>query len=276
VSLGRESGDTGQLAESLVALGRSYGLRGDFARARNALEESLELARRIGNKHAMPHALLTLGDLARAQRDVRAALAWYRQALHLYPQLGRRVAAIALRRYAGACAAAGQQVRAARLFGALSTYGDQPDERLAIYRGLGFDDSDALRTMLGDAALAAAWAEGRAMTLEQAIEHALLVEDESVAPSQGSESDLHQEMRDASAASILSVREREVAALIAAGLSNRAIADALVIAPRTADTHVSNILAKLDLHSRAQIAAWAVEHGLVAPQAQRASPAQTT
>jgi DNA-binding CsgD family transcriptional regulator len=60
----------------------------------------------------------------------------------------------------------------------------------------------------------------------------------------------------------LSVREREVAALLAQGRSNREIADSLVVSERTAEAHVSNILGKLGLSTRAQIAAWAVEKGL--------------
>jgi non-specific serine/threonine protein kinase len=54
----------------------------------------------------------------------------------------------------------------------------------------------------------------------------------------------------------LSAREREVAALIAEGLTNRQIAEQLVISERTADTHVQNILSKLGLVCRAQVAAW--------------------
>jgi DNA-binding NarL/FixJ family response regulator len=57
----------------------------------------------------------------------------------------------------------------------------------------------------------------------------------------------------------LSEREREVAALIAQGLSNRQIAEKLIIAEPTAVRHVANILGKLAFHSRAQVAAWAVE-----------------
>jgi DNA-binding CsgD family transcriptional regulator/tetratricopeptide (TPR) repeat protein len=57
----------------------------------------------------------------------------------------------------------------------------------------------------------------------------------------------------------LTAREREVAALIAHGNSNRAIAEALVVSERTAETHVGNILNKLRFSSRAQIAAWAAE-----------------
>jgi DNA-binding CsgD family transcriptional regulator len=60
----------------------------------------------------------------------------------------------------------------------------------------------------------------------------------------------------------LTQREREVAALIARGKSNREIADALVVAPHTIETHVSSILSKLGFTSRTQIAVWATEKGL--------------
>ena len=60
----------------------------------------------------------------------------------------------------------------------------------------------------------------------------------------------------------LTQRERAVAALIARGKSNREIADLLVVAPRTIETHVHSILSKLGFNSRAQIAVWAAEKGL--------------
>jgi DNA-binding CsgD family transcriptional regulator len=64
------------------------------------------------------------------------------------------------------------------------------------------------------------------------------------------------------AAGGLTAREREVAALVAAGLTNRQIAGALSIAEETATVHVKRILGKLGFASRAQIAAWATRQGL--------------
>ena len=63
-------------------------------------------------------------------------------------------------------------------------------------------------------------------------------------------------------ADILTAREREVAALVTTGLSNGEVAKRLYISTKTASVHVSNILAKLGLSNRAELAAWAVRHGL--------------
>jgi DNA-binding NarL/FixJ family response regulator len=65
--------------------------------------------------------------------------------------------------------------------------------------------------------------------------------------------------------SSITPRERVIASLLAQGLSNREIARRLSITERTARTHVSNVLAKLDLQSRTQVALWALEVGLDDP-----------
>jgi DNA-binding NarL/FixJ family response regulator len=67
----------------------------------------------------------------------------------------------------------------------------------------------------------------------------------------------------------LSPREKQVAALVVQGYSNQQIADALVIGRRTAEMHVGNLLSKLGLESRAQLAVWGVQHGLVDSHAHR-------
>lgn len=63
----------------------------------------------------------------------------------------------------------------------------------------------------------------------------------------------------------LTVREREILALVAEGHPNRTIAERLVISERTARTHVSNVLSKLQLSSRTQAALFAIREGLIRP-----------
>jgi non-specific serine/threonine protein kinase len=109
----------------------------------------------------------------------------------------------------------------------------------------------AVRAQFDEAAFAAAWAKGRVMTLEQAIECALL-EPETPSPVR------HAKEKYGGLAA-----RRQVAALIAQGRSNREIAEAMVIGVRTVETYVTRILNKLGFDSRVQIATWAVEKGLV-------------
>jgi DNA-binding NarL/FixJ family response regulator len=71
--------------------------------------------------------------------------------------------------------------------------------------------------------------------------------------------------RPAGALDPLTDREREVMALVAAGLSNEEIADRLVVSPATAKTHVSRAMVKLGARDRAQLVVIAYESGLVRP-----------
>jgi non-specific serine/threonine protein kinase len=102
-----------------------------------------------------------------------------------------------------------------------------------------------VRAALSKQDLAAASRQGRRPTVEAAIA-SILDEPAAVTPPP---------------AGPLTAREREIAALVADGLSNRAIAARLVISQRTVDGHVERILAKLGFSSRTQVAAWAVTEG---------------
>lgn len=63
----------------------------------------------------------------------------------------------------------------------------------------------------------------------------------------------------------LTDREREVISLVAQGCSNQEIADRLLISSKTVKTHISNILSKLDLEDRTQLAIFAIKNGMVEP-----------
>src|SRR5206468_2626905 len=102
--------------------------------------------------------------------------------------------------------------------------------------------------MAAEVAFAAAWAEGRTMTLDQAAKYAVAPEEPVAAtPPEAQPRD--------GQASVLTPREREVAALIARGLTNSQIAEQLVLSVRTVERHIENIYAKIGAHGKAARAA---------------------
>ncbi len=102
------------------------------------------------------------------------------------------------------------------------------------------------RRALGQRPFTAASHEGEALSFDAAVSYAL-GEPAPVAPPR------------VDPATALTTRERQVADLVARGLTNKAIAARLVISQRTAQGHVEHILAKLGFSSRTQIAAWVTE-----------------
>jgi DNA-binding NarL/FixJ family response regulator len=156
---------------------------------------------------------------------------------------------------AGVAVTQGLVEQGARLFGACQALRESMGWPLAlVYRANYEHDVGAARAQLDEATFAAAWAAGRALSLEQVIAEALRVpvETPSAQPTSPAPDRL----------SILTRRERQVLALLAQGASNRAIAERLVITERTAEIHVSNILGKLGATSRTQAATYALGHGL--------------
>jgi non-specific serine/threonine protein kinase len=93
---------------------------------------------------------------------------------------------------------------------------------------------------------------GRAFSIEQAIEYAknLPARSPATVTIRGKPDDL-------------TLREREVAVLIAQGRTNGEIADDLVVSKRTVEAHIAHILSKLGFTNRAQIVRWAIENGLI-------------
>ena len=127
------------------------------------------------------------------------------------------------------------------------------------------------RTRLGDVAFAAAVAAGRATPPEE-VAYAALRPHRTGTIARPPTSRLPTSAPPAPTTSSttgrqpspLTRREREVAVLVARGLTDRQIAETLVIAEGTVGVHLANIFGKLELHARAQLAVWAAEHGLLA------------
>jgi non-specific serine/threonine protein kinase len=141
----------------------------------------------------------------------------------------------------------GQLERAAQLLGCSDAVVDATgiivkpgDDRLFL------DHRQHLREQLGDSAFRAALQDGHALPLDAAVEAALAVWMSEDPPPRA-------ELSRDSVHSPLTPREREIAALIARGHTNRQVAATLSISQRTVDTHVSRILHKCGLSSRAQL-----------------------
>jgi DNA-binding CsgD family transcriptional regulator/tetratricopeptide (TPR) repeat protein len=254
----REVGDRRGTALVLGNLGVLAHRAGDLGRAQDYLSESLATVRAIGDKRLMAPALNHLANLALEQGDAPAAAAGFAESLHLSATLqDKRGIARTLEGCAKLFFSTGHPEPALEL-GALAD---------ALLDSLGARRSPAdqvtfkalqvqIRDALSSAGSAAIEPVARGLDLDQIVARALaLIEGPPERPG-------HQVTRADSDAKPLSRREREIAVLIARGFTNRAIAGQLVIAERTADTHVSNILGKLGLETRAQIAAWAADHRL--------------
>ena len=193
---------------------------------------------------------MALGYVAFERGDRIAARARLSESLGIFRSLGHTLGqSTSLDGFACLASARGEAERALRLAGTASATRDAAGIPLMTpWRPRVESALSRARQALGEAIAAAAWAKGRAMPLEAAIAQALALD-----PDPGSAF---------RSGDPLTKREREVAALIARGLSNREVGEALVITEGTAANHVEHILSKLGFGSRAQVAAWAVERGL--------------
>ena len=243
------------------ALGVVYYEQGDFREAATLFADALQEFRTFDQPWLIGFALAGLGKIARAQGDYTRAAALYAECLTLrWERVGDKVGiAGSLRGLASIAAHTGSYARAARLYGAAEAVREamgapaprhHPPSEQAIARARGG---------LGEATFAAAWQEGRALSLVDAIAEALIV------PAEAAANTTKRTPLTPAARHGLTPREVEVLQLVREGCSNRQIGERLFISERTARTHVQNILNKLDVGTRAAAAAYAVEHGLIEP-----------
>jgi non-specific serine/threonine protein kinase len=244
----------------LVFLGMVALDESDYEQMALLLEEGLALSRSLGDVRGMVPCLTVLGlGLLKNGDCERAALlleeCLYLTARRIRHKLGTAYCLLGL---AGVAALRGEPARAARLWGAAEALREVLRQPLAPYDQSNYDYEgyrDAARSQLDESDWKAAWLEGRTMTLEQIVAYAL---GEAEEPDSAAIL-TPEEPRIAERPTILTRREKEIAALIAQGLTNRRIATELSISEHTVANHVAKILRKLGLESRSQITAWVVE-----------------
>jgi predicted ATPase/DNA-binding CsgD family transcriptional regulator/Tfp pilus assembly protein PilF len=262
LAISRSLGDSVRIALALNNLGMIAYLRGDSGVARGYYEESLALVQALGEKRTLADTLGYLGDVTLQEGDTQRARQYYADSMELYRSIGERSSiAASLERMGRLAHAEGAVESAARLFGAAEGLREaihaplKPAQRRLYEEGLA-----QVRGALKPVALARLMAEGRALPVDQAIAVALAPAGQVASGGRGGLG--RQPVAPATGpAAGLTGREKEVAILVGRGLTNRSIADALVVGERTVETHVGNILGKLGFTSRAQIASWVAERG---------------
>lgn len=175
VTLYQEAGDTGGTANSVDCLGEIARSRGDYDSAAILAEEALTLYSRIGDIRGKAHALHNIAYITLRRGHPGRARALFRQSLNLAREIAnKRDIVFALAGLAGASVGDMEPTWVARLFGAVEALLGgmeihlEPAEDAEFVRNLA-----VVRARLNVESFATVWAEGQAITLEQAIEYAL-------------------------------------------------------------------------------------------------------
>jgi predicted ATPase/transcriptional regulator with XRE-family HTH domain len=172
----REDADPNLIGWTLNRLGHAAQLRGVFDDAAQLHHESLEYFQAFGDQHhALPWVYHSLGETAMGQGRLGEAGRWLAQGLALSQTLHDQASIAWCLAGLGSVAALGEEPeRAARLWGAAERLREAIGCRPAPAARLTYERAQAAtRAQVGEAAFAAAWAEGQAMTLEQALAEAL-------------------------------------------------------------------------------------------------------
>lgn len=269
VVLFRSLGNPAFTAAALTMLASEVGALGEETMAASLLQEALALAKQGESSEDTARALLGLGHLALRQGQVAQACAHYGESLEELRDLWTSARLTARTKWIPACCleglgesalSQGQAAWAVRLFAAAETLRSSGAHRnpVGIEQHYYERTLAGARSQVGEEAYAALWAEGRAMTPEEALRApGHLIGSEQVDPTAAGSLPLP-----APSSRGLTAREREVLRLLAAGLRNQQIAERLVISPRTVNTHVVSIYKKLGVTTRAAALRYAIEHHL--------------
>ena len=248
-------GDRRGVAVTLTNLGNLHGNAADLEQATVLHEEARDLYQAIGDLRGVAWSASNLGTLAAERGDHTVATAYLDEALTLYRDLGDQSGIVSsLEGFAQITRARGQHDHAVALFGAASAIREAIGSPTSFLERTRYQTAIAdLRARLG-ASFETTWAKGQTLSLDAVI--AIAREPAPV------DAVIVREATSDASAEGLSSRELEVLKLMADGLTNQEIADTLFVSRRTATSHASSILGKLDLTSRTAAVAYAIRHGL--------------
>ena len=254
LAVSREIGFKEGIAASFWLSGQVVLGQGDLVTARSLAEKSVVLYKEMGHRHGTAESLSAFGKVLAAEADYAAARSQYEDSLEICGALGAKwIIATCLLGLGEVVAAQRQLAWAAQLWGAADALRDAlgvpiPPFELADYeRAL-----TAARVQLGERAFSAAWAQGRAMTPEQALG----AQGQKPAPTSTTTA------APPTYPAGLTAREMEVLRLVAGGLTDVQVAEKLILSPRTVHAHISSIYSKLGVTSRSTATRYAIEHHL--------------
>jgi predicted ATPase/DNA-binding CsgD family transcriptional regulator len=258
----RELGDQRRIAEILGFLGYMAFYQGNYTTELTSMEESLAIMRELGDRRSSARLLWLLGYAASVQDDYAKARTFYEEALAILQELGIKwFIASCLDGLAGVAVAQSQPEWAAHLLGAAALLREALGVSPPPYNLANYERTVATtRAQLGEERFAAAWAEGREMTLEQVLAEQGRATTPTV-PTIKQPTDtvaLPPTYPDE-----LTPREVEILRLVASGLSNAQVAEKLIISPRTVHAHVRSIYSKLGITSRSSATRYAIDHKLL-------------
>jgi DNA-binding NarL/FixJ family response regulator len=220
---------------------------GDLETVKAASSEGARLSREVGDLYSLEMLVINLGIAALLAGDLDESKPLFVDGLRIARQIDDRVAQYYVLDLLGCHAARSGQARlAAQLLGAAQT----------IRTGAGASVIPLITPVLAQAEASATAALGPSKFEAEFEAGERLDRGAALGLALGESAHIGAATSEGAGAGLLAKREREVARLVADGLSNKQIGGRLLISERTVDTHVRNILNKLGFTSRVQIAGW--------------------
>jgi non-specific serine/threonine protein kinase len=261
LALAEDVGDGWLIAWALHLLGLAAHIAADYPTSRDYYTRSLAIRRELGFQEGISTLTHLLGLVAVREGDLGRARTLFREGLAAARGVhGPWGMAMPLAAFAYLAAAFGQPLRAVRLgatAGAICEAYQSP--LIPLFEPLLNQALDVAREALDDDAYAAAWAEGRAMALDESIAEAFAVE--AGPPSRPLGKTVH--LRKAARFGELTPAELQVLRLLSGGPTTREIAAELVVSISTVDRHLTHIYTKLGVRNRAEATAFALKQGLI-------------